>query len=149
MPVLAVYQQSFQASETATYAWSFQMRRVLKTKQSSRFVVKMNQFTGAAFSLLPAGSNNQLILYMTSPELCSGTDTQIRTPTGVVNTNKYPIAGTASTNVFVCNEYPVNPIIFNYEFTSNQAAPTSGTLAFTVLFTIYEIDGDIPDNVIF
>jgi len=149
MPVLAVYQESFQTSEVATYAWSFQMRRVLKTKQSSRFVVKMNQLFASTFSLLPASSNNQMILYMTSPELCSGTDTQIRTPTGVVNTNKYPIAGTASTNVFVCNEYPVNPILFNYEYTSNQSAPTSGSYAFTVSFTIYEIDGDIPDNVIF
>lgn len=149
MPVLAVYQQTFTAATLATYAWSFQLRRVMKTKQSSRFVVKINTITVSQASIAPAVSNNQLLVYMSSPELCANADTQTLTPTGTVINNKIPISYSAQPYLnFVCNDYPVNPILFNAEFTSTQLAPTAGNIVFTVSFRIFEIDGDIPDALI-
>lgn len=150
MPILAVYQQSFTAATLATYTWSFQLRRVMKTKQSSRFVIKINNINSTASSIVPATSNNQLILYMSNPELCGGVNSQAQTPTGIVNFNKSPMGIYTSVPqaVFVCNEFPVNPIVFNAEYSSTQAAPTGGNIAFTTIFTIIEFDGDIPDSVI-
>jgi len=50
--------------------------------------------------------------------------------------------------VFVCNEFPTNPILINAEFSGTQAAP-SGNFFFSLGLTIYEIDyGDIPSDIL-
>jgi hypothetical protein len=149
MPVLAVYQQCFGATELTTYAWTFQFRRVFKTTPNSRFVIKLNYHSSSANALSPATSNNQNLIYLYSPELCANASNTLRTPTGIVTNNKIALQSTFTPQtIFVCNEFPLSPIQLNAEYTSTQLAPTGGTINYTLMFTIYEIDGDIPETVI-
>lgn len=150
MPVLAVYNQTFTTSESSVFTWSFQFARIMKTKQSSRFVIKVNFVSNATTSIVPAIALNQLVQYISSPELCANANNYILTPTGIVINNKVALnSGLSHPLIFVCNQFPLNPVVINSEFTTTQLPPTSGTQVFTIGFTIYEIDGDIPDEVIY
>ena len=149
MPILAVYNQTFTTSQLATYQWTFRLQPRMKTKPNSRFIIRLNSFIGTQTGIVPAISNNQLNIYISNTELCAGAAHQLLAPSplGTVTNNELMSAGT--NQVFICNEFPLSPIVFTARYTSTLLSPTAvGSWVFNTIFTIYEFDGDIPDTVL-
>lgn len=151
MGVLATYQQTYGSTTGgATYSWSIPVRRVLKTKQSSRFIIKIANCQANSTATV----TTPIQLFLSSPELCAGCyGATINTAGNTILTNKLPIItfiSNAAQNqnglnltTFLTNDFPLNPLEFNVEYSGTQLPP-DGNFQFFITFSIFEIDGDIP-----
>jgi len=148
MPILAVYNQTFTTSQLATFQWTFHFQPRMKTKPNSRFLIKANQIAATTSSITPAISNNQLNLFMSNTEMCGRNENIILAPSPLGEVRQNELNATNSNQYFICNEFPLSPIVFATKFTSTLLTPTAGNYLWSAIFTIYEFDGDIPDTVI-
>lgn len=148
MAILAIYNQTFTASQTATFQWTFQFLRRMRTRPNSRFIFKLNTQFNSQTSIVPAIALNQLNIYMSNPELCARADNQLLAPAPLLSAVNNETVASAASQIFICNDFPVTPVVFTARYTSTLLPPTSGTIAWISIWTIYEFDGDIPDNVI-
>jgi hypothetical protein len=141
MKVLAVYQQAFTAITATTYSFEWTLPRVIKSKQSSKFLVKISNCQISTSATAP------VFLFMSHPELTGRANTRESGATIISNkallTTFYSasVANAKNEVVFMTNEMPLTPIILNTETTSG--ANPSTTVNFTVQMVIYEIDGDV------
>jgi hypothetical protein len=153
MPILAVHNQSFASAQATTYNWSWQLNRIMKTSQSSRFAVVVSHF--ANYATTAPTITTPIIFYISSPELCANVGSICQNTAGTqVRTNKFAVGyyvgnTTLNTNtnnraIFICNDFPTNPILLNYEYAGTQGVPNN-TIQFMLGLTIYEFEGDIPD----
>jgi len=150
MTILAVYQQTFNASGASTYAWSFQPRYINKTKAGSRFAIKISQFNKVdSTPTVPTAASlfTLLAITLSSPELSVNNSTQVINSGTVSNNNKIILLTQTQPTVYICNDFLTGPINIAYEYLSGGTI-TSGSVTFILTFTIYEFDGEIPSEII-